>query len=166
MLPIRIAILTVTLASLPTGVVAQDSQPPKGWKLVTACSFSFLLPKKARELKTQMIDSCIASYEYEDIEIGLDYGLYSAPSSEQDWMKNYQSRSVTINGREARLVTYEDTKHGGDLLRVTQLHMITGKATWGSNDVSVLMVINTKRSSDHETVKRIYESVKSIEKNK
>jgi hypothetical protein len=150
---------------IATGAFAQETPVPKGWKRVTACEFSFLLPEKTREISGRPIDSCIAAFEYRGINIGLDYGLYSSPVSEYDWMENYQNKPITINGREARLITYDDTRNKRHVSTATNLRMITTKAPYpGSNEVSLLMVISGKPSIDRQIVKRIYESVKFLGK--
>ena len=148
-----------------TNALAQDPTTPKGWKRVTACSFSFLLPEKAREVTGRPIDSCIAEFRYKDVNVYLDYGLYSAPPSEQASMKNYENRSVTINGSDARLITYDDWTHSKKVLSFTALHIVTAKATPPIlNNVSLLMVITAKPSGDRQIVKRIYESLKYLGK--
>lgn len=143
--------------------VAQASLAPDKWKQVTACQFSFVLPAESREIKKQPVDSCLAAFEYKDIHISLDHGLYSAPLSKQDWMKDYQNVPITLNGRHARLITYEDVQHSQEVVHVTEIHVKTSKvAGWG--DVSLLMTISTNPSVDLQIVKRIYESLKFLTK--
>lgn len=156
----RLALVFISMILVPSWAFSQNAPAPKGWKRVTSCEFSFLLPATTREETTHPVDSCLANFQYKDLSISLDYGLYSSPLSEQDWMRNYQTTSITINGRKASLITYEDAMNPKSIQNITKVHVITSKATPPFlGNVSLLMVISTKSSKDHEIIKKIYESL-------
>ena len=150
---------------LSIAAIAQNSSVPKGWKQVTACEFSFLLPDDALQRKTHPVDSCLAGFDTKDIHIGLDYGLYSGPGSQQEWEKNYRNLPVKINGRKASLITYEIDERNPEFPCITMIHMWTSEPSMETGPgVSILMVISSKRSVEPRIVKQIYESLKFVGK--
>jgi len=163
--PMKLVVLTVALLILPIWASAQDSEVPKGWKRVKSCTFSFILPRTARELKTRPIDSCVARFEYEDLSLSLDYGLYSSPLSQMDWMTKYRKEPITINGLEGNLISYKNAMDPKSILYVTNVHIVASKSKsidWG--DRSLLMSITSESSKHLEAIKQIYESLTFLEK--
>jgi hypothetical protein len=154
-------VVLAAIAYLVSSTTAQKLPAARGWKRVTACRFSFLLPEHMQEMEVQPIDSCLANFEGEGIGIGLDFGFYSNPLSRQDDMKNYRSSVVRINGRKARLIMYDgEYKYP----QVTEIHIVTAGPRNGFGNTSLLMSICTNPSVDAEIVRRIYESIKYLGK--
>ena len=166
----RVGLFLFSLVVLSGYVVAQDSGPPKGWKQVTACQFSFLVPENTQQFETHPIDSCLSAFEYEGLRISLDYGLYSAPLSEgwfkkpDSGLKNHTSQKLTINGRQAEVITYEDAISPQNIVNVTQVHIITFKSDASQTMISLLMSFRSKDESNADVIKQIYESLRFVGK--
>lgn len=157
---------------LPLSAFAQKEVVPKGWKEVKACDFSFQIPIWMKEAKVHMIDSCLAAYSGRSTHLSLDYGWYSGPLSRPDEkMENYKSEKIRLDGREATLITYIDTRFK-EKPKVTQVHIVTfprkpdSEAKWlgDSMDTSLLFEIGTIRPKSEAMVKRIYDSIRYIGK--
>jgi len=165
---VTLILFLLAFAVFSSDAVAQGSATPKGWRKVTACEFSFLVPEETRQRPTSPVDSCLAAFEYKDLSISLDYGWYSAPESEEAakfyGLKNYRSQDVTINGREATLITYDDAMRPNDISSVTKIHVITSRSTKSPTIVSLLMSFQTKGTSNVDVIKQIYESLKFVGK--
>jgi hypothetical protein len=168
------ALLLLTLAFFSTtiGAFAQNSETPRGWKQVTACDFTFLVPDSTRALRTSPIDSCLAAFDYNGIEISLDYGWYSAPLGESYFerpdsrYKNHRREKISIAGRDAELIHYDDMSNPKKTLHVTQVHIITSQSDRSSMIVSLLMSFETNKDSDADIIRQIYESVRFLGKEK
>jgi hypothetical protein len=138
---------------------AQVRDAPKGWKRVSACDFSFVLPEDMQSTNAHGRDSCVEEFENKDVLVYLDYGLYSNPGGRDDSMKQYKKSRVRIGGRAADVITYIDDSgtRGKELESATLVHIVTRN---NRPRVSLLLQIHTKESIDREIVKRIYQSIR------
>jgi hypothetical protein len=155
-------VMLAVFACLASFTMAQKLPVPRGWKRVTACQFSFLLPESMRDTTTRGIDSCLAGYEGDGISVRLDFGVYNGPISKQDSMKNYRKSVLSINGRKARLITYEGANYAYP--KATEIRIVTAGPKYGFRSTSLSMSICTKPPFDAEIVKRIYQSIKYLGK--
>jgi hypothetical protein len=69
-------------------------------------AFTFRGPSDLEAIPVQAVDSGVGRYANADLVLSYDYGWYSDPL-EPAGQPGYQSESVEIDGRTARIVTFE-----------------------------------------------------------
>lgn len=149
---------------IPVAAVAQREPPPRGWKRVTSCSFTFLLPSRLASTQTHPVDSCLAAFESTDLSVSLDFGLYSSPLSKRDYMKDHQEVMIKIGSRDARLITYREERHGrkADKDMMTEAHIVIDSGPAWEN--ALLFTISSQKVVSAETIRQIYQSIRYVGK--
>jgi hypothetical protein len=96
----------LTLALMPgcDSSVAPPVVPPAWQTINVGRAFTFRAPPDVQTVPVQGIDSLVGQYTSDTLEIGYDYGMYS-DTMDRD---GFASRSVTVDGKSARLVTRAD----------------------------------------------------------
>lgn len=75
--------------------------------------FSIALPEDMKEIPVQGIDSVVFSFESPTLKLLIDYGAYSDPLKfYPDGAVNVQIREDVIDGKTAKLVTYQLAQNG------------------------------------------------------
>jgi hypothetical protein len=88
-------------------VAGCDSSPPPPpvppqWQTISARSaFTFRAPADLKPVPVQGVDSFVGKYASSSLEVTFDYGWYSDPMERG----GYTSRTVTVDGKSARLVS-------------------------------------------------------------
>jgi len=163
MIPRRSVLIALVFAMMtPVGAMAQRESTPPGWKSVTSCSFTFLLPSRLTYRQTHPVDSCLAAFESSDLSIWLDFGLYSRPLSKQDYMKDHQEVMIKIGDRDASLITYREERQGrkADKDLMTKVYIVIDSGPGWEN--GLLFNISAQKAVPAETIKQIYQSIRYV----
>jgi hypothetical protein len=160
-----IALLILALIMLASLTYSYSSQGFKGWKNIRVGEvFSFSIPSNLKVMDVKGIDSLIGSYRCEDLELTYDYGWYSDPLNYSNYPE-YKEERVTIDGREAKIVTFKDTKQKQGLTYVTGIHIAkvnTEDEEHGQNRLT--MKISSKKRDMEKIAREIFSSIKFIKK--
>src|SRR5688572_1360347 len=106
MLRLNLFLFLIMLAAV-LNAAAQSDLPPKGWKWVSPCSASFLVPGKLDRQKSDAkpIDSCWATYGDGKLVVSVNEDNYAPPfRREPDW-RDYTESPVTVGPLTGKLVT-------------------------------------------------------------
>jgi hypothetical protein len=90
----------------PLGSGDEEPATPADWQTLAAGdAFTFRAPTDVQPVPVQGIDSLVGRYVSPGLEITFDYGWYSGPVDRE----GVTGRSVTVDGKSARLVVTDDT---------------------------------------------------------
>jgi len=103
---ISLLIVVALQACAPTAQPEFRLMPvPAGWTEVEFDYFAFWLPPGVEETGMEGIDSLVLQYRGEDIEINLDYGLYSSDLREFEFDADGSIEWVRVEGQRARVLS-------------------------------------------------------------
>jgi len=143
-----------------TSNYAQDSKVPSGWKKVSICDISFIVPKNLKNNNSQGIDSCVASFSSSKIGLGIDYGWYGSASTKYESYTDFKEESIQIDGKKAQLATYIDTRSNAKRKFVARIYVVLNEPEGGGMTTSLNMTIGVGNEKDLETAKQIFQSIR------
>lgn len=139
---------------------AQNSKVPSGWKKVSICDISFIVPKNLKNNNKQGIDSCVASFSSDKIRLGIDYGWYSSASSKYESYTDFKEEFIQIDGKKAQLATYIDTRSNAKEKFVARIYVVTDEFEGGGQTTALNMTIIVGSEKDLEMAKQIFQSIR------
>ena len=145
-----------------TNNYAQDSKVPSGWKKVSICNISFIVPKKLKNENAEGIDSCVASFESSKIGLGIDSGWYGSASTKYERYIDFKEESIEINGKKAQLATYRHTQMDAKRNFIARIYVVLNepKEEGMGMTTSLNMTIELRSEKDLETARRIFQSIR------
>ncbi len=106
--------LAVTVA-VSCGTTFAGSTIPSTWEVQKNHAFSFAGPHDLKNVPLQGEDSLVGLFENQEFYIDFDYGWYSDNSFDGHLGRaagsTFQVEEVNINGKRARLGSYDDNEH-------------------------------------------------------
>jgi hypothetical protein len=135
---------------------------PEGWAKLNICHISFLAPSDMKDLGAKGLDSCVAQFANNDITLYLDYGWYGSPPRQGNSDLEFKEESVSIDGKNAQLVTYVDSSHSNSGLKYNAgIYVIVkeSKLDGFPKIISLMMSVRGERRKDQETAQRIFRSI-------
>jgi hypothetical protein len=91
-----------------SGEVPNESLPPApaNWTTIeTGCGFTLRAPADLEEVEVQPVDSCVFELSSTTCSVTADYGGFSANLEGTTGLPEYTATLVTIDGRDATVVT-------------------------------------------------------------
>lgn len=139
---------------------AQNSKVASGWKKVSICDISFIVPKNLKNNNARGIDSCVASFSNDKIGLGIDYGWYSSASTKYESYTDFKEEFIQIDGKKAQLATYIDTRSNDEEMFVARIYIVTNEPEGGGMTTALNMTIGVGNEKDLETAKKIFQSIR------
>jgi len=144
--------------------VAENSRTelPADWKLISACSLQFYVPRDFKEEKTQGIDSCVKTYAGKNIQlsidkvlVGIDLPNYSR-SNEYSTKSDYSLEKTSVDGKRAEIITFsvgETASNRSDLIYI---------AIFDIPEAGLTMLADCKSVEGRKSAINIFKSVKFV----
>jgi hypothetical protein len=104
---VKTNLLIIILLAFPISTLAQTKHLPKNWKRIKICDFTFSAPQTFQDLKVKGIDSCVGSFQDEELSLTFDYGRYSGKFQKSESTFNFKQQPLLIGGRLGKFVTFE-----------------------------------------------------------
>lgn len=142
--------------------MGQAEVVPKGWKRITLCSASILVPKNMSRPKTDVrpIDSCFDTFANKDIAVNINEDPYAPPFRRDEQWQDYTEAPITVGKLTGKLLTfrlnYSDRKNT-ILMNVTTLRL--GISPDERANAQVVLSIRHNPSVPPETIKTIVDSL-------
>jgi hypothetical protein len=110
-----------------------------------------------KEKKVQGVDSVVNAFESKSIRISSDYGSFSDPLDHDADKPKYQKSNVTVGGKAATLVAYEDpgSERGKQFVAAIHFPKVTGD---GKIRLTVYAFCADEKAQ--QTAKRIFQTIK------
>lgn len=160
-------ILSAIVMTISGFVSITHAQPqndvPDGWTKITVCRLSFFTPPDMKDLGTKGVDSCVARFANNDITLYLDYGRYGGPPRQGNSDLEFKEQFVSIDGRNAQLVTYVDASHSNSGLKYNAgIYVVVKEPEIESfpKTISLMMSVLVERRKDQETAQRIFRTIR------
>lgn len=140
---------------------AKSTLIPSDWKEINICEMSFYVPKDLENKNLKGLDSCIAQFSSDKIDITIDYGWYGSPPEKEKDMLNYYSDIFNMDGKEALLATFKRPQNERKLKYIADVYVDLSNP--GDNDAmtnSLDMTIAVENEDELETAKRILKTIR------
>ena len=141
---------------------AQDSKVPSSWKKVSICNINFFVPKNLKNNNARGIDSCVASFDSEEIGLNIDYGWYGSPSAKySEEYTDFKEEFIKIDRKKAQLATFRDERMDSKQNFVARIYVALGKKLAGVGMTpSLNMTITVRSEKELETARQIFQSIR------
>ncbi len=126
------------------------------WKRIDLEQFSFSIPLEMKQLKIINIDSAVWRYSNNDLELTIDFGLYSGLPKIYKEEVNYREEKVKISGKNAKIVSFISEESDKDCKYNTAIYFpkVEDKYT------KLSFFICSDLPQSQETAKAIFRSIK------
>ena len=131
-----------------------STEPPSDWVRIDAGEFRFHVPPDFEPVAVQGVDSIVGSYQGSSISLGFDYGSYSDPLRDND-QPNYTIRHERIDGRKARIVSYDNPESARPYAFSTGIHF----AAVNGNGARLTLLAACKTRADLNTARTIFRTI-------
>jgi hypothetical protein len=148
-----------------TGTYAQGSKPLPDSKKISVCGISFLAPANLKNSNERGIDSCVASFSSNDIDLHIDYGWYGGPSTKYETYTDFKKEAINIDGKKGQFATYKDTRMDVSRNLVARLFVAVslspiGSKIGGGMTTSLNMTMAANGEKDLKTARQIFRSIR------
>lgn len=92
----RIILIALIVIAAANAAFAQKDPVPTGWTDVSACGFSFIVPKELKEQKIASTDACQVTYTSPAINIWFDFGPSDGAVLQQR-MGGFKESEITLD---------------------------------------------------------------------
>lgn len=146
---------------LSTPPETQTSKIPPDWQKISVCKISFSAPKDLKNENLQGIDSCIASFKSDQMQITLDYGWYGGAAKKDATKADFKEEAIEIDGRKAKLATFKNLESKTKLKFFANLYVVVVEPN-NENPMttSLLMGIRVENEKDLATAKRVFQTIR------
>jgi hypothetical protein len=146
--------------------VIEGGVVPDGWKRVSACGISFLVPASVENLNARGTDSCVAAFGDSDMGISIDYGMYSTAYKKHEVglegeIKRFRQGYIRVGGKRAQVVTYLDVgmdRRDPHLQYFAGMHVVVNERVRPKSSLNMTVAGRSER--EQELAKRIFWSVR------
>jgi hypothetical protein len=159
---IRRTLILVWIGIFGTLVLAQAEKIPKGWKRVSACNVSFLVPTEMVNLNLRGFDSCAAAFKSTEIVVNLDKGIYSNPGLADDKTEDYSRTPTVIDGKNAFIAKFLDTGERGRYPKLNKWTVVYIPSTKNAM-LALSFVIQMSPKANPEVAEKISYSIRSAD---
>ena len=154
----KIGVLVFILCNIVLGVGAQQKEKPSGWREISVCDMTFLLPKTLKKHSRGGIDSCVAVFSDKHPSVSLDYGLYSGVGRYDNYL-DFKEESFQVDGRPGTLATYVDKLNRKN--RVARIFVVlVPRSLQNLDETSMNMFVVGSGVKTVETARTIFGSIK------
>ena len=157
------AALMIVYGVLSCTYAQQRLEVPDGWVKINVCQISFFAPSDMKDLGTKGADSCVAQFANNDITLYLDYGPYGGPPTEGSLNRGSTEQLISIDGKDAKLLTYIDDTHGNSGRKYDASLYVLVKEPESKDlpkGISLMMWVQGQREKDQEIAQRIFRTIR------
>ena len=147
-------------------IFAQNSEVPFGWKKVSVCQMSFLIPKTLKNRNAEGTDSCIAVFSNSKTALGIDYGWYGSAYKinklNKDYILDFKEETIKIDGKDAQFATFIDTRTNPKRNFIARIYVVLdeGKNNEFGMKTSLNMKVAVRNEKEFEIAKQIFQSIR------
>lgn len=157
-------ISTLFLTTCYGHITEDDSRKSSDLKEIRICGLIFLVPRNMKDSHVRGIDSCVGSFESDDVSLSLDYGVYSGVTRDERYT-DFNESEIRIDGKKGRLWTYRNPRMELSRNWVACIYVVVAPRDKNWPETALNMFVTVRNQQSLNIAKNIFQSIR-FENNK